>query len=75
VTFAAGVPAIWVDAAETDYQEGVFPDTTRPFADTDPLFIGSAQGGGTPAVGLIDDVRLYDRVLSESEIEVLALRK
>ena len=46
-------------------------ELNQPFASKDPFRIGS--GGFTPAFrGLIDDVRLFDVVLSPEEISVLA---
>lgn len=72
VTFDAGVPAIWVDGFEGGAREAKMPPTTRPAGGDDPIRIGCDNGGLTCAVGLVDDLRFYSRVLTVAEIKALA---
>lgn len=55
----------YVDGTEVDSAKGAFNNTTSK------LVIGSKDGGGNPWHGRIDDVRIYNRVLSNSEVTVL----
>jgi len=43
--------------------------TVTTITNTDPLMIGSAEGGNIPWDGLINKVRIYNRALSVSEIK------
>lgn len=59
----------------TVYKNGVasYPISMTPFANipTQKLFIGSRNGGVLPFLGSLDDVRIYNRALSASEIKQL----
>ncbi len=59
----------------TFYMNGVpagSGSAVAPVAGTSNFYIGTtAQGGWNPMVGLLDDVRVYDRALSASEIAQL----
>jgi len=44
----------------------------QDFAAKEPLRIGGAGGFGPPFVGQISDVRVYSRVLTQDEVEMLA---
>jgi hypothetical protein len=58
------------------YKDGVFVESTGLGSPTihsnnEPLGIGAEGDGGTAFDGRIDDVRIYDRALSESEAQEL----
>ena len=58
------------------YKNGAFATdgylgTSTIHSNNDPLGIGAEGDGGMPFKGRIDDVRIYDRVLSEAEAEEL----
>jgi predicted ribosomally synthesized peptide with SipW-like signal peptide len=55
----------YVDGTEVDTGTGPFNDTASAFV------IGSKDGGGNPWNGLVDDVRIYSRTLSASEVQSL----
>jgi len=72
---------LWSYGGPESYFDG--KDDTRPTTDPDPFNItaaGDVRIGSRPAgndrffMGLIDDVRIYDRVLSPEEISWLAGR-
>jgi hypothetical protein len=65
----SGDIALWIDGSPVDRARGSTArlDTPRKLA------IGAMQPGGGPFSGDIDEVRFYDRVLSESEIRATAL--
>jgi len=55
----------YVDGTTVDSGIGPFNDTASTFV------IGSKDGGGNPWNGLVDDVRVYSRALSPSEVQSL----
>jgi predicted ribosomally synthesized peptide with SipW-like signal peptide len=55
----------YVDGTEVDTGTGPFNDTASAFV------IGSKDGGGNPWNGHVDDVRIYSRALSASEVQSL----
>jgi len=65
VSDADSTAELWVDGTEEDSQSGIgTPDTQA-----DPIQIGKEIGGsGRYFGGAVDDVRIYDRALSDSEI-------
>jgi hypothetical protein len=67
-----GTKAIWFDGVliwSTDYADGsAFAFVSGSGADA---FIGATSGGGEPWTGAIDDFRIYNRALSETEMQAL----
>ncbi len=63
-----GEKMIYLDG--TLYGSAVPSET--PISGVDRFYIGSGDNGGSPYVGLMDEVKLYDRALSEEEILWLA---
>jgi hypothetical protein len=55
----------YVDGTERDSGTGPFNNTASS------LVVGSKDGGGNPWNGLVDDVRIYARALSASEVQSL----
>jgi len=55
----------YVDGTSRGQKDGKFDNTSSN------IVIGSKDGGGNPWNGLVDDVRIYNRALSESEIQRL----
>ncbi len=53
----------------------VLDELNQPFGVKAPLRIGSAAGSGPRFQGHIDDVRVYDRALTPSEVAVVAASK
>nr|MBA3846456.1 LamG domain-containing protein [Planctomycetota bacterium] len=67
------ITGTWNGSIQRLYVDGAFVDSATPVGTlptTGPLLIGS---GGEPFDGFIDDVRVYDRALSASEISALAI--
>jgi predicted ribosomally synthesized peptide with SipW-like signal peptide len=67
LTYDAGSQegTFYVDGTEVDQGTGPFDDTASS------LVIGSKDGGGNAWNGLVDDVRIYARALSASEVQSL----
>jgi hypothetical protein len=66
--------AVYVDGAAvtgTTTAVGTWPN----MASTSAIAIGGSQDGTLATNGLIDDVRVYDRVLSQAEIRLLSRRR
>ncbi|MCH2134676.1 MAG: DUF1553 domain-containing protein [Phycisphaerales bacterium] len=61
---ATGVVQLWVDGELVDEETGGKQALNSP----EVLAIGRMHPGGNPFPGAIDEVRIYDRVLSPSEI-------
>lgn len=70
---ASGV-RIFVDGRMQEV-EVLLDAINQDFFTTEPLRIGGGGGFGPPFRGLIDDVRIYDRVLPEAEVAVLAVTR
>jgi hypothetical protein len=64
---ADGRAAIYVDGVKV-----VERTITTSFTANAKIFFGSFAGNATGMDGALDDIRLYDRILSEIEIEALA---
>jgi uncharacterized protein len=71
-TFESGVAKIYVDGFEAPADDDTLVPDSGPIPNSDGVLIGSAVGFENFAVGKIDDVRVYGRVLSAQEIGVLA---
>ncbi|MCF7795383.1 LamG domain-containing protein, partial [Patescibacteria group bacterium] len=69
VTFDNGLAKIYVNGEFIDSSD--WSGTLDSNADLSVFAIGESQHAGAPFNGLIDDVRIYNRVLSESEIQSL----
>ena len=54
--------------------DAVFARTIVPFVNDQSVFIGSVSRGGRRFCGTIDEVEIYDRPLSQAQIEALYLR-
>lgn len=70
------VSAVYDGAAMRLYKDGVLVGSTAKTGavDTDPLVpvaLGDQPGGNRPFDGILDEIRLYGRALSEEEINVL----
>ena len=65
-TFENGIVNIYVDGVLENTLSS-FP-TTLPHMPTESLYVGKS-GGGYYAGGIIDEVRIYDRVLTDKEIK------
>ncbi|MHC4891189.1 MAG: LamG-like jellyroll fold domain-containing protein, partial [Planctomycetota bacterium] len=71
------VVATFSDANLSVYKDGVIAGssdlgTTTVHGNDGPLGIGAQGDGSMPFTGIIDDVRIYDRVLTEAEVEGVA---
>ncbi len=57
------------------YQNGIYVNSLNYHINigitSDPISIGARVDGGRPFQGIIDDVRIYNRVLSPDEIKIL----
>ncbi len=69
VTFSNGNMAVYVDGSQAN--TGTL-STTTVNTNTEPLAIGAEADGGGAMVGSIDDVRIYDNVLSAGDILTIA---
>jgi hypothetical protein len=68
VAYGAGIVTFYVDGQQVCQSEAN-PDLNA----TGPLYIGySPSGGDDPTIGRLDDLRLYNQVLSSAEIAELA---
>ncbi|MCU4719005.1 LamG domain-containing protein [Halapricum hydrolyticum] len=65
LTYDGTTGKFYVDNSEVDSTTGPFNSTSSDFV------IGSKDGGGNSWHGLVDDVRVYDRALSASEVSDL----
>ena len=63
---------IYKGGVETGYQSTVNGSTTQQTDAALPFTIGNRGDGSNPFYGLLDDVRVYDRVLTGGEITTLA---
>ena len=63
---------IYKDGVETGYLSTDNGSTTKLSDAALPFTIGNRGNGANPFFGVIDDVRVYDRVLSAGEISALA---
>src|SRR3989344_5624754 len=66
----ANAPKFYVDGASKTPTESQTPASTKS-ADTSTLYIGNSVAGVRTFDGLIDDVRIYNRVLTSDEIKRL----
>lgn len=72
MTFASGEVKLYVDGISRTPKSNTFPKNA-PLAEGGDLFIGAFNGRGeNSASGLLDEVRLYSRVLEVAEIRALA---
>lgn len=66
-------PVAWIDGEPTDgtWDMGGKTFSRAPYSDDDQLWIGSASGGnpGNTYQGLLDDLRIYRRALTDGEIQ------
>ena len=69
VTFSAGVANFYKDGATTPYgvTNGTLDQTTIFDATTSPLYFGAYDDGDTSMLGLLSDVAIWNRVLTEAE--------
>ncbi|MBN2317363.1 MAG: LamG domain-containing protein, partial [Sedimentisphaerales bacterium] len=51
----------------------VWDDASLPVETSNPLYIGNGPAGARPFEGLLDEVRVYDRALAETEVEEIML--
>jgi len=66
----AGLETIYVDGAQIDQTSGT--SGTLTYTSNNQLVIGGDNSGNNPTMnGTLDDVRIYNRVLSYNEIEQL----
>jgi hypothetical protein len=71
-TYSGGTMRLYIDG----YQEGGdLADAPAPAVNTLPFTLGTQATSPRPYQGAMDDVRLYDRALSEDEIQTLAWMK
>ena len=63
---------IYKDGVETTYQSTINGSTTQQSDAALPFNIGNRGDGSNPFFGLIDDVRVYGRILSSGAISTLA---
>jgi hypothetical protein len=68
---AAGVK-VYIDGTEAKVRV-LLDELNQTFQTAQPLRVGSGGGTGSRFDGLIDDVRVYDRVLDPAEARVLAV--
>lgn len=68
---AADIIVLYFDGVEETISDtadnGVWPTVNN----TDPMWIGDAFDGVAPFTGSVDDVRLYNRVLTSDEVRIL----
>ncbi|MBN2086860.1 hypothetical protein JW758_00790, partial [Candidatus Peregrinibacteria bacterium] len=64
-------PVIYVDSVSQDIAETTAPSGTRVSDSGDDFLIGHHQEGGCTFDGSIDELRLYDAILSVNEINTL----
>ncbi|PCJ98193.1 MAG: hypothetical protein COA45_08575 [Zetaproteobacteria bacterium] len=64
-------PAIYINASSLAVSTPSTPVGTAVSDAAHPVTIGSRQGGGNYITGNIDDVRMYDRTLSATEVSKL----
>jgi hypothetical protein len=69
--FAAGV-RIYIDGVE-DKPKVLLDELNQSFDTKEPLRIGSGGGPASRLNGLIDEVRVYSRVISAEEAQILAV--
>lgn len=69
-SFDSGVVKIYVDGVDAGQDESNASVATAPPL-SGAIKIGTSNGGGNPAIGLIDDVRLWNRALAAKEIKAL----
>ena len=69
-TIGNGTAKIYVDGLEIS--SGSYTTANIP---TSPLYIGKQGPGGSSSTCIIDDFRIYDKVLSAYEIDILANNK
>jgi hypothetical protein len=70
---ATGV-RIYVDG-KSQPLEIILDAINQDFATKEPLRVGGAGGFGPPFTGMIEDVRVYSRVLADDEVGMLATRR
>jgi len=69
-TLAANIK-IYINGKETTYSYTEDINGTLDNDSANPLTIGGESDGGSPFPGLIDDVRVYNRALSATEVQAL----
>lgn len=71
-SYAAGVAKLYVDGAALPHREDTFKPEHAPAPNGDPIQIGCSLDLTNCASGLVDDVRLWRRVLTDAEIAAIA---